>query len=134
MIHTIISAGHHSTSDISSTSIDLGVLTRHAKLLAKLYWRRQHDRADTTAEYVTFSHDRVPPELLTLERSLGHMPLRPTRWLVQPGCPHSQQHGRLRCHVRRHPLQHARLGDQWLLPLSHERRKLGPHVVPRKRY
>ena len=54
IIHTIISAGRHSTSDPSSMSIDLFMLTWHAKFLARLFWRGKHNRADTTTEYVTF--------------------------------------------------------------------------------
>ncbi len=46
-------------SGLLSTSIDQGVLMGCAKLLAKLYWCRQYDRADTTTGYLTFSHHRL---------------------------------------------------------------------------
>ncbi len=58
------------------------------------------------------------------------MPVRLSRWRVQPRCPHGQQYWRL----RRRPLQHARLGGQRFFPVRHERRKLDQHVVPCKRY
>jgi hypothetical protein len=141
IIHTIISAGHQSMSDLLSSSIDLGVLTQRAKLLARLFWRGQHDRADTTTGYLTFSHDRHPhvhADMLTSPSSvccLSHMPARLSRCRVQPRCSHGQQYGRLRRHVRRRPLvQHSRLGDQRFFPVRHERRKLDQHVVPCKRY